>query len=69
MSGTCGGKERLPDPLDGVTDGCEPLCGCWETKPGPLEEQPVHLPTESSLQFEQHKIFKESRLMGLSLTG
>jgi hypothetical protein len=24
---------------DSITDGCEPLCGCWELNPGPLEEQ------------------------------
>ena len=22
----------------GVIDSCEPPCGCWELKPGPLEE-------------------------------
>ena len=35
----------------GVKDGCEPLCGCWEWDLGPLEEQPVLLTTEPSLQF------------------
>jgi hypothetical protein len=29
---------------------CEPLCRFWESNPGPLEEQPVVLTTESSLQ-------------------
>ena len=28
-------------PWTGVTGGCEPLCGCWELNPGPLEEQLV----------------------------
>ena len=23
----------------GVTDSCEPLCGCWELNPGPVQEQ------------------------------
>lgn len=27
----------------GVTAGCEPPCGCWESKSDPLEEQPVSL--------------------------
>ena len=29
---------------------CELPCGCWELKPGPLEEQPVLLAAEPSLQ-------------------
>jgi hypothetical protein len=33
-----------------VTDSCEPPCGYWELNLGPLEEQPVFLTTESSLQ-------------------
>jgi hypothetical protein len=36
--------------LDPITDGCEPLCGCWESNSGPLEEQSVFFPTEPSLQ-------------------
>jgi hypothetical protein len=32
-----------------VTNNCKPLCGCWVSHPGPLE-QPVLLTTESSLQ-------------------
>jgi hypothetical protein len=34
----------------GVTDTSEPSCGCWILNPGPLEEQPVLLSTEPSLQ-------------------
>ena len=30
--------------------GCEPGCGCWELKLGPLEEQSVLLTAEPSLQ-------------------
>ena len=40
-------QERASDP---ITDGGEPPCGCWETNSGPLEEQPVLLMAESSLQ-------------------
>jgi hypothetical protein len=36
--------------LDPITDDCEPLCGCWELNLGPMEEQPVFLTAESSLQ-------------------
>jgi hypothetical protein len=35
---------------DLITDGCEPPCGCWELNSGPLEEQPVFLTSEPSLQ-------------------
>jgi hypothetical protein len=35
--------------LDPITDGCEPPCGCWELKSGPLEEQSVLLTAEPSL--------------------
>ena len=31
-------------------DGCESPCGCWEFNSWPLEEQPVLLTTEPSLQ-------------------
>ena len=35
---------------DPFIDGCEPPYGCWELNSGPLEEQPVPLPAEPSLQ-------------------
>ena len=41
------GQKRAPDP---ITGGCEPPCGCWELNSGPLEEQPVLLTSEPSLQ-------------------
>lgn len=34
----------------GVTDDCEPPCGCWELYPGLLQEWPVLLTAEPSLQ-------------------
>ena len=33
-----------------ITDGCEPLCGCWDLNSGPLEEQLVLLTAETSHQ-------------------
>jgi hypothetical protein len=39
---------------DLITDGCEPLCGCWDLNSEPLEEQSVLLPTEPSHQ--PHKV-------------
>jgi hypothetical protein len=38
-------------PESRVTDACESLCGCWELNPGPLQEQPVLLTSESPPQF------------------
>ena len=44
-----------------VTDGCEPLCVSWDSNLGPLQEQPVLLIAELSLQpyssgFTQEKL-------------
>jgi hypothetical protein len=35
---------------DVIKDGYEPPCDCWELNSGPLEEQPVPLTSEPSLQ-------------------
>ena len=35
---------------EGVTDSFELPCGCWELNLGPLEEQPVLIDAEQSLQ-------------------
>ena len=40
-------QKRVSDP---ITDGWEPPCGCWELNSGPLEEQPMLLTAEPSLQ-------------------
>lgn len=44
----------------GVLDDCEKLCGCWELDLGPLLEQQVPLPAESSLQSHPSSVFDES---------
>jgi hypothetical protein len=44
-------KEGVRFPWTGVTDGCELPCGCWESNPGPLQEQPMLLTTELALDF------------------
>ena len=36
--------------IAGVTDGGELSWGCWESNEAPLEEQPVFLTNEPSLQ-------------------
>ena len=46
--------KRASDP---ITDGCEPPCGCCEQNLGSLEEQPVFLTAEPSLQ-PQNRILK-----------
>lgn len=33
-----------------VTNHCEPSCGCWESKLGPLEEEPLLSAAEKSFQ-------------------
>jgi hypothetical protein len=33
-----------------LIDNCMLPCGCWELNPSPLEEQPVLISTEPSLQ-------------------
>ena len=49
---------------DLIIDGCEPPCGCWELNSGPLEEQPVLLTTEPSLQTK--KQFKSPQTLEAS---
>ncbi|KAL6093972.1 hypothetical protein STEG23_020638 [Scotinomys teguina] len=44
---------RASDP---IKDGYEPPCGCWELNSGPLEEHPVFLTAEPSLQFQDDLI-------------
>jgi hypothetical protein len=43
-------------PETGVADSCEPLCGCWESNLGSLEEQSVLLTPESSPQPLKHMV-------------
>ena len=43
-------EEGIGSPGAGVTNGCEPPCGCWESNLGPPGEQPVLLTAVLSLQ-------------------
>lgn len=49
----CWESLKVLDPLklmtSEVTDGCKPLCWCWEPNLGPLEEQPVFFTAEPFL--------------------
>ena len=44
-------EEGIRSPVSGITDGCELSYGYQESHPGPLEEQPVLLSAEPSLQL------------------
>lgn len=55
MPGSQGGQKGASDPLNNrVTDGCESPCGCWESKPGLLEVQPVLLNAEPHANAQTH---------------
>lgn len=45
-----GEKKESDSRMLELGNGCEPSCGCWEPNPSPLQEQPVLLTTELSLQ-------------------
>jgi hypothetical protein len=49
------------------SDGCEPLCGCWELNSGPLEEQPVLLTAEPSPQPQV--VYFYTSILGLEITA
>ena len=40
-------------PADPIIDGCKLPCGCWELNSGLLEEWPVLLASEASLQLQE----------------
>ena len=48
----CLGQKRVLNPLELELDSCELPCGCCKLNLGPLEEQPVLLTAEPSLQPE-----------------
>ena len=50
-------REGVRSPGTGVIDSCDLLCGCWELNSGPLEELPMLLTTEPSLQRCGYKLF------------
>ena len=50
-------EEGVRSPGTGITEGCELPRGYWELNLGPLEEQPVYLTTEPSLQLPMERSF------------
>ena len=53
-------QKRASDPS---TDGCEPPCVCWELNSGPLEEKPVFLTIEPSLQPRKDCFYNKTFFM------
>ena len=51
-------QNRAPDL---IIDDCEPPCGGWELNSGPLEEQPVLLTSEPSLQPPKLSCYLEKK--------
>jgi hypothetical protein len=50
-------RRRHQIPWNSVVKGrCQPTCGCWELNLNLLQEQPVHLNSESSLQLAQSNL-------------
>lgn len=49
-----------------VADGCELSLRCWESNPGPLQEQPVHLTMEPSF-YSWSLVFWVTSLLVLGL--
>ena len=41
-------ENGVRSPGTGVTDDCEPPCGCWESKPEALQEQQMLFPVSPS---------------------
>lgn len=54
-------------PGNRIANSCEVPCGCWVLNPGPLEEQPVVLTTEPSLQPPILGIFKDVKFLPQSV--
>jgi hypothetical protein len=54
-------------PRTRVTDSCELPCGCWELNLGLLEEQPVHLTIEPSLQPNYTFFLSKTRFLCVAL--
>lgn len=50
-------EEGFRSPGTQDTHSCEPPRGCWEQNPGPVEEQSVHLPTNSAISPAHPIIF------------
>lgn len=47
-------------------EGCEPLCDCWESNPGPPKEQPVVATTKPSLQAPMKMLYKRTETFFMS---
>lgn len=61
--------EGVSSPGVPVTDSCELPCGCWELNMDSLEEQPVLLTIEPSLQAEDVSKLLFGNCIGMSVLG
>jgi hypothetical protein len=50
-------RRDVRSPGAGVSGSCEPSRGCWEPRCDPLQEQPMLLVTEPSLQLLGMRVF------------
>ena len=60
------GQKWAPDL---TIDGCESSCGYWELNSGPLEEQPVLLTSDPSLQPTATSLKKKEFELGYLVSG
>lgn len=54
ISATQARREGTGCPGTGVTDGCELPCMHWDLNPDPLQEQPVVITAEPSVQLSMY---------------
>ncbi|KAL6035681.1 hypothetical protein STEG23_021032 [Scotinomys teguina] len=57
VPGAHGDQKRASDPPEPELQMGVSLHGCWESNPGPLEEQPVLVTSETSLQAPDVYLF------------
>lgn len=71
MPGACGAQEREVDPLElelRIDVKHHVGCGCWGLNPGSLEDQPVFLTTNLSLQSRTAYFLKSLYMTSGSLS-
>lgn len=62
-------EEDVGFPGTGIVDSCELPCGCWELNLSPLEEQPVLLTVEQSLESHGHPFLLVCALLCIGTCG
>ena len=49
VPGAFSSQKGIQTPGNGVINGCEPLCECWELNPDPCKKNKSCIPLDSSL--------------------